>query len=50
VACITTFSAGVGKAAVDNENTLHTAKAFMHFLQTPEQCDLKRLNGMDWLA
>lgn len=50
VACITTFSAGVGMAAADSENTPHTAKAFMHFLQTSEQRDLKRLNGMDWLA
>jgi len=50
VACITTFSVGVGVAAADNEKTLQTANAFMHFLQMPEQRDLKRLNGMDWLA
>ena len=50
VACITTFSAGAGMAAAHNENLLQTVNAFMHFLQSSEQRDLKRLNGMDWLA
>ena len=50
LACITTFSAGVGLAAGQNENTHQAATAFMHFLQEPEQRDLKRLHGMDGLA
>jgi molybdate transport system substrate-binding protein len=50
VACITIFSAGVGLAAGHNENTHLAATAFMHFLQTPEQRDLKRSHGMDGLA
>jgi molybdate transport system substrate-binding protein len=50
LACITIFSAGVGLAAGHNENTHQAATAFMHFLQAPEQRDLKRLHGMDGLA
>jgi len=50
VACITTFSAGLGTFAAQNENTQQAATAFMHFLQVSEQRDLKRLNGMDWLV
>lgn len=46
LACITTFSAGVGLAARQNKNTHQVATAFMHFLQAPEQRDLKRLHGM----
>ena len=49
LACITTFSAGMGLAAAHNENTQH-ANAFMHFLQAPAQRDLKILHGMDDLA
>ena len=50
VACITTFSAGLGLAAARNGNMQKAATAFMHFLQIPQQLDLKRLYGMDGLA
>jgi molybdate transport system substrate-binding protein len=48
VACITTFSAGLGIGLAQDQAMYQQARSFMQFLTAPEQRDCKRLHGMDW--
>ncbi|MSQ65838.1 MAG: ABC transporter substrate-binding protein [Limnohabitans sp.] len=48
VACITTFSAGIGAEAAHDDVRRQAAHSFIQFLASPEQRDCKRSHGMDW--
>jgi molybdate transport system substrate-binding protein len=47
VACITTFSAGIGASAAQDQARVQQARSFMQFLAALEQRDCKRRHGMD---
>lgn len=48
VACITTFSAGIGKACSQDLQRHQTARRFLQYLASDEVRALKQQHGMDW--